>query len=60
MELDDLDPRKMPAKPKDLSTWNLEDLEEYIARMEAEIVRARDMIKQKKGVGAAADALFKR
>lgn len=60
MELEDLEPRKKPKKPKDLSTWNVEDLEEYIAAMEAEIERARAMIASKKGVASAADALFKR
>ncbi len=60
MELDDLEPRKAPKKPKDLSGWNIEDLEAYIAAMEAEILRARDMIDKKRGVSSAAEALFKR
>lgn len=60
MELDDLEPRNKTKKPKDLSNWNVEDLEAYIAAMEAEIARARDSIVRKKGVASAADALFKR
>lgn len=60
MDTDDLEPTKIPKKPKDLSTWNIEDLQEYIANMEAEIVRAKEMIEQKHGVSSAADALFKR
>lgn len=60
MELEDLEPRNKLKKPKDLSNWSLEDLEAYIAAMEAEIARARDSIASKKGVASAADALFKR
>ena len=60
MEIEDLEPRNKQAKPKDLSSWNIEDLETYIIRMEDEIARARTMIQEKKGVNSAADALFKR
>ena len=59
IDLEELEPGKRPKKPRDLSTWNIEDLEDYINAMEAEIVRARAMIEQKNGVAAAADALFK-
>ncbi|MBM85917.1 MAG: DUF1192 domain-containing protein [Rhodospirillaceae bacterium] len=60
MDIEDLEPRNKLAKPKDLSSWNIEDLETYIIRMEDEIARARAMIQEKKGVNSAADALFKR
>lgn len=60
MELDDLEPRNQTKKPKDLSNWSFEDLEAYIAAMEAEIVRARQTIDRKKGVASVADSLFKR
>lgn len=60
MDLEELEPSKKPKKPKDLSTWNVEDLELYIAAMEAEIGRAQAMIEQKRGVASAADALFKK
>ena len=59
-ELEDLEPRNKLKKPKDLSGWNIEDLEDYIAAMEAEIARARETIVKKKGTNSAADALFKR
>jgi uncharacterized small protein (DUF1192 family) len=59
VDLDELEPGKRPKKPRDLSTWNIEDLEDYIQAMEAEIIRAREMIDRKKGVASAADALFK-
>lgn len=60
MDLEELEPRKGKRKPVDLSNWNIEDLEEYIATMEAEIVRARDAIAAKRKVSSAADSLFKR
>lgn len=60
MELEDLEPRNQTKKLKDLSNWSFEDLEAYIAAMEAEIVRARDVIAKKKGVASVADSLFKR
>ena len=45
---------------RQLTEWNLEDLEEYINNLEAEIVRCRQVIEQKKSVSSAADALFKK
>ncbi|WPZ36339.1 DUF1192 domain-containing protein [Thalassobaculum sp. OXR-137] len=59
VDLDELEPGKRPKKPRDLSTWNIEDLQDYIQAMEAEIIRAREMIDRKKGVASAANALFK-
>ena len=60
MDIEDLEPKNKAAKPKDLSGWNIEDLEDYIERMRAEIDRARAMIQSKRNVSSAADALFKR
>ena len=37
MDLDDLEPKTQPVKLKDLTHWNIEDLELYIAKMEKEI-----------------------
>lgn len=59
VDLEELEPGKRPKKPKDLSTWNIEDLQDYIQAMEAEILRAREMIDRKKGVADAANALFR-
>ena len=59
MDLDDLEPGSGPAKPKDLSTWNIEDLEQYIERLELEIGRARSAIAEKRRIGDAARALFR-
>ncbi|MFC7333352.1 DUF1192 domain-containing protein [Rhodocista pekingensis] len=60
MEPEDFEPRNRPAKPKDLSTLSVGDLEEYIAGLEAEIARARATIQAKQAVTAAAEAFFKR
>lgn len=60
MELEDLEPRNKAKKPKDLSNWSFDDLQAYITAMEAEIVRARAAIDQKKGVASVADSLFKK
>ena len=46
--------------PRQLTEWNLQDLEEYISNLEAEIARCRLVIEQKKSVSFAADALFKK
>jgi uncharacterized small protein (DUF1192 family) len=56
---DDL-PRRPTTKPPDLATWSVEEVEAYIARLEAEIVRARAAIESKQSIRGAADALFKK
>ena len=38
---EDLVPRRQPPKPKDLTLLGHAELEDYIARLEAEIARAR-------------------
>ena len=58
-DADDL-PRKPDSKPPDLSNWSVGELEAYIARLEAEIARARAGIEAKQSVRGAAEALFKK
>jgi uncharacterized small protein (DUF1192 family) len=41
-----------------MQSWNIEDLQNYITRMEAEITHAKALIADKDAVSAAADALF--
>jgi uncharacterized small protein (DUF1192 family) len=60
MDIEDLEPKNKVTKPKDLSGWNIEDLAEYIERMEGEIARAKAMIESKRNINSVADALFKR
>jgi uncharacterized small protein (DUF1192 family) len=60
MDLDDLEPRKPVAKPKDLSPLSIAELEDYIEKLQAEIGRARETIKGKQAQRAGADAFFKK
>jgi uncharacterized small protein (DUF1192 family) len=56
---DDL-PQRRTSKPPDLATWSVEEVQAYIARLEAEIARARAAIEGKKSIRGAAEALFKK
>jgi uncharacterized small protein (DUF1192 family) len=60
MDTDDLEPRKPLAKPKDLDSMSIEELRDYIADMEAEIVRVKGKIDAKLKHRAAMDGVFKR
>ena len=60
LEEDDLVPRNQPKKPKDLTLMGIEELEEYIAALEAEIARVRVEIAAKQKQRSGAEALFKR
>ena len=60
MDLDDLEPRKQKPKPKDLEAMGVEELEAYLAELEAEALRVKDKIAAKKSYLSGADALFKR
>ena len=57
--MDECENFKPASSPPELSQWNIEDLEEYITRLKAEIDRAEQAISQKRSVGAEADALFR-
>ena len=54
-ELDAMKPAGMPAE---MERWNVEDLQDYIERMRAEITRVEAIIAGKDSVNAAAAALF--
>ena len=64
MTFDDLDPRPQRGAAlravarEDLDLHSVEELEERILELEAEIQRARDAIEKKKSRKSAADALF--
>lgn len=60
MDFDDLEPQKKKPAPRDLTPMSVEELGDYIAELEAEILRARDAIKAKQSVRAGADALFRK
>ena len=60
MDEDDLMPLRRKPQPKDLNPMSIEELEGYIAGMEAEISRAREAIAAKKAQRGGAESLFKR
>ena len=60
MVFEDLEPQKGELKPKDLTNWNIEELEQYIANMKLEIARVETVIKNKRRVSKDAGSLFKR
>ena len=60
--MEDLDP-PVPAPPSpvitNLENMSIDDLSDYIERLEREISRAKAVIVAKQGVRRSADALFK-
>ena len=59
-ELDDLDPRHKKTSPKNLDAMSVEELDEYVAALKAEIVRVDEKIKSKRSHAAAAATFFKK
>ena len=55
-ELDRLKPAGLPA---DKQHWNIEDLNDYITALKAEIVNVEKIVSEKTKVQMAADALFR-
>ena len=60
MDPDELEPRRPAPAKRNLEVMGVEELEGYIAELEAEIGRARAAIAAKQSVRAGAEALFKR
>lgn len=60
MDWDELDPKTKAPKPKNLEVMSVEELEGYIAALDAEIQRARQAIHAKRDVRAGAEALFRK
>ena len=60
MDEEELEPRRKPAQPKDLTLLGIQELETYIAELEAEIARVRIEIAAKLGQRRGAEALFRR
>jgi len=59
MDEDDVKPKAEIIVGADLSFLSVQELEERIAALKAEIVRLEEDIKQKQGAKSAADAVFK-
>ncbi len=59
MDLDELEPQKKKAAPKDLDALGVEQLEEYLAGLEAEAERVRAKLADKKDYLAGAQDFFK-
>ena len=59
-DLDDLDPRNAKKKPLNLDDMNIDDLQEYIAILRAEIERVEAKVKAKQNHASAAASFFKR
>lgn len=66
MDSDDLEPRKRRGEAllalarEDLELLGIEELNERITALEAEIVRIRNQLERKQGSLSAAEALFKK
>ncbi len=56
----EIEPRRKPAAPRDLSLLGIAELEAYVAELEVEIARVRIEIRAKLGQRQGAEALFKR
>jgi uncharacterized small protein (DUF1192 family) len=56
----EIEPRRKPVAPRDLSLMGIAELEAYIAELEAEIARVRLEVTAKLGQRLGAEALFKR
>ena len=59
MDLDDLEPRKAKPQLRNLDPLSIEELNDYIAEMKAEISRVEAKIAAKKAHLSAASGLFK-
>jgi uncharacterized small protein (DUF1192 family) len=60
LEDDDLQPRNVKPKPKDLVPLSIEALEDYVGELEAEIARVRAAIDAKRRHRSGAEALFRK
>ena len=60
MDADELDPRPAPTGHPNLEAMSIEALASYIASLESEIRRARDVIASKQDARSSADDVFRR
>jgi uncharacterized small protein (DUF1192 family) len=60
IEEEDLAPRRMPAKKRDLGPMSVAEMEAYIGELEEEIVRVRAEIGKREKHRAGIEGLFKK
>jgi uncharacterized small protein (DUF1192 family) len=60
MDPEDLEPKTKKPAPKNLEVMSIEALHEYVAELEAEIARVREMIAAKEKARVGAETLFRR
>ena len=60
MDADELDPRPAPTGRPNLEAMSIEALADYIASLESEILKAREIIASKQDARSSADAVFRR
>ena len=60
MDPEDLEPKTKKPTPKNLEVMSIEALHEYVAEMETEIARVREMIAAKEKARVGAETLFRR
>ncbi len=58
MDIEDLEPRNKPARPKDLEVLGVAELEDYLAKLEAEVIRVKAKIESKTTSLAGAHDFF--
>jgi len=58
MDIEELEPQNKKTAPKDLDAMGVEQLEEYLAELDAEAARVRAKITEKKDYLAGAQAFF--
>ena len=56
---DDLVPKKKPSKLKNLEPMSVDELQDYVEALKAEILRAEADIAKKKAYSQAASSFFK-
>jgi uncharacterized small protein (DUF1192 family) len=60
MDIEDLEPRNKPAAKKNLDPLGVDELEAYLAALEAEMARVRAEIEVKRKRRSGAESIFKR
>ncbi len=59
MDIEELEPQKKKAAPRDLDAMGVEQLENYLAEIEAEVARVQAKITEKTDYLAGAQQFFK-